>query len=368
MKCGRERPQEAEPAAARPGAGTPAIPGPPAAPPASPTTPATPPEAAPPATPQAAPAAAPSAPAPATPAPGAPAPGPGAPAPAAPALPPPPASWSAPAAPGPGTGPTPEFFVLPKPRRRLSLGWVAAAVGVVVISGAVGGGILVAQSQHSGKQDTARTEDTGPAPKPVASTGPAAPSPSASPSASASASASASPSASASESAPASPSPSASSSAPAAGPAPEGYANVSAPEGFSLAVPRGWRREDKGSGQIDYTGSTGPEHLRIGIVHGTKQSPYDHFKELEKAGSGQNGYRRVSMTENTFQGRPGALWEWTWTEKSTGRTMHAYNQAYVDASGTEYAIMFAGRDEGDSTRKPFDTALGSWQAGPRASG
>ncbi|MEV4924642.1 zinc ribbon domain-containing protein [Streptomyces roseoverticillatus] len=256
------------------------------------------------------------------------------------------------------------------PRRPGVLKWVGVGLAVCVLGGAVVGGVLLTQGKKDDKQHTLGIDDetpAAPAAPPAAPSGPVSPSPSASasPSGAPSASASASASPSPSESISASPSASGPESAE---PVPGGYEKVTAPEGFALEVPKGWRREDKGSGQIDYTGSTGPEHLRIGIVRDTKQAPYDHFKELEKGGEGQNGYRRVSMTRNTFQGRPGALWEWTWTEKSTGRTMHAYNQAYVDASGTEYAIMFAGRDEGDATRKPFDTALGSWQAGPRASG
>ncbi|MEV5376829.1 hypothetical protein AB0L26_12775 [Streptomyces nondiastaticus] len=266
----------------------------------------------------------------------------------------------------PAPGP---FGFAAAPRRPGVLKWVGVAVAVCVLGGAVVGGVLLSQhKKDGGKQHTLGIDDetpTAPAAPPAKPSVPVSPSPSASPSPSGSPSASASASPSPSDSISASPSASGpESSEPVAG----GYEKVTAPEGFALEVPKGWRREDKGSGQIDYTGSTGPEHLRIGIVRDAKQSPYDHFKELEKGGEGQNGYRRVSMTRNTFQGRPGALWEWTWTEKATGRTMHAYNQAYVDASGTEYAIMFAGRDEGDATRKPFDTALGSWQAGARTSG
>ncbi|RKN70781.1 zinc ribbon domain-containing protein [Streptomyces klenkii] len=264
-------------------------------------------------------------------------------------------------------GAAPQFSAFPAPGRRPGvLKWVGVGLAVCVLGGAVVGGVLLSQNKKDGGEHHTLGIDeespAAPAPLPAAPNGPppsASASPSGSPSASASASPSPSDSASASLSASASPS---------GDPVPAGYEKMTAPEGFALSVPAGWRRDDKGSGQIDYAGSTGPEHLRIGIVHDTKQAPYEHFQELEKAGAGQNGYRRLSMERNTFQGRPGALWEWTWTEKATGRTMHAYNQAYVDASGTEYAIMFAGRDEGDATRKPFDAALGSWQAGPRASG
>ncbi|MFI9239803.1 zinc ribbon domain-containing protein [Streptomyces sp. NPDC053079] len=151
---------------------------------------------------------------------------------------------------------------------------------------------------------------------------------------------------------------------PPKGEPPKGYQRMTSPEGFSLAVPESWRRENKGTNQIDYAGPTGPGHIRVGIVPNAGASAYDHFQEMEKSVGKQEGYQRVQMTANTFMGRPGALWEWTWREKN-GEVMHALNQAYVDENGTEYAVMYSERERFyPDARKVFDTALQFWWVGP----
>ncbi|MEU7137178.1 zinc ribbon domain-containing protein [Streptomyces sp. NPDC046261] len=151
---------------------------------------------------------------------------------------------------------------------------------------------------------------------------------------------------------------------PPKGEVPKGFQRMTSPEGFSLAVPEYWRRENRGSNQIDYAGPTGPGHIRVGIVPSGGTSAYDHFREMEKTVGRQEGYTRVQMTANTFLGRPGALWEWTWKEKN-GEVMRALNQAYVDEKGTEYAIMYTERERfHPDARKVFDTALRFWWVGP----
>ncbi|MBH1935054.1 hypothetical protein I5Q34_12325 [Streptomyces sp. AV19] len=141
---------------------------------------------------------------------------------------------------------------------------------------------------------------------------------------------------------------------------------VDAPEGFSPAVPEGRRREDKGGGQLDRHGPTGPGQLRGGIVEKADRPSCEHFQELEKAVGRQEGHRRLRLTRNIFKGRPGALWEWTWEDR--GRPMRAVGQAYVDGSGTECAILFQGR-AGMGPRATWlrtsDTALTRWRAGKR---
>ncbi|MER0241644.1 hypothetical protein AAHZ94_06330 [Streptomyces sp. HSW2009] len=147
---------------------------------------------------------------------------------------------------------------------------------------------------------------------------------------------------------------------------PEGYRTARDPQGFSLAVPADWEREVR-SGQIDYrgAGSAANSYLRIGIVRGTGQSAFEHFQELEGITSGRTGdYQRLALTANTFHDRPGARWEFTWVEKKTGRTMHAIDQAYVTADGTEYAIYYQGPAETFPVdREAFDTALLTWAQG-----
>ncbi|WP_212764518.1 hypothetical protein, partial [Streptomyces sp. I05A-00742] len=289
-----------------------------------------------------------------------------------------------PAPPADPKGPAASVVAPPAPRRGRFLRWTAVGAAAFVVGGVAAAGVLLVhkdgkgdakdgRDNHAARQSTHRTH--GPdAPAPLASgaAAPATPSPADS----------ASPADPASPSAPTPPPASAPSGSPGTGTyrtaapdaherattptgdAPKYYERVSASEGFTLAVPEGWRREDKGSGQIDWHGPTGPEHLRVGIVKKTDQAAYEHFQELEKTVGREDGYQRLQMVRNTFKGRPGALWEWTWNDD--GRTMHAVNQAYVDESGTEYAILFQGRDGmGDpgTWHRTFDTALDHWSAG-----
>ncbi len=221
--------------------------------------------------------------------------------------------------------------------------WVAIGLVAFLVGGAAMAGVMLLRDGNGDGADKNAKADAK-ANAPASSASPAAPGPAA----------------------PDSPSPAASGSAatPPAGQPPKGYMRMTSPEGFSLAVPEVWHRENKGSGQIDYAGSTGPGHLRIGIVPSGGTASYDHFLEMEKVVSRQEGYQRLQMTRNTFRGRPGALWEWTWKEKN-GEVMHALNQAYVDEAGTEYAIMFAERERlYPDARNVFDTALTFWWVGP----
>ncbi|MCC2279756.1 hypothetical protein LKL35_30655 [Streptomyces sp. ET3-23] len=153
--------------------------------------------------------------------------------------------------------------------------------------------------------------------------------------------------------------------APQAG-APAGYVMQHDPLGFSLAVPDRWIRTESGDHQIDYSAPTGGSYLRVGLLLKSRQSAYDHFADLEKALQQRTGsYRRVALTANSFQGHPGARWEFTWTDRATGRTMHAVDQAYVNEAGTEYAVYFQGRDDyWTGSPQVFETALGTWSTMP----
>ncbi|WP_190112113.1 hypothetical protein [Streptomyces cinnamoneus] len=220
--------------------------------------------------------------------------------------------------------------------------WVAIGLAAFLVGGVGTAGVMLLQERDA--KDSAKD--------PAASASPQAPQQGPAPSGAPSGS----------------PAPSASASAarprPPQGEPPKGYQRMTSPEGFSLAVPEYWQRENRGNNQIDYHGPTGPGQIRIGIGPSGGKSSYDHFQEMEKQVSAQEEYRQLKMTANTFMGRPGALWEWTWKDKN-GEVMHALNQAYVDESGKEYAIMFSERERFyPEARKIFDTALQFWWVGP----
>ncbi|AZQ72255.1 hypothetical protein EKH77_14430 [Streptomyces luteoverticillatus] len=232
--------------------------------------------------------------------------------------------------------------------------WAAIGLAAFLVGGAATAGVMLVGRTDGGRQDSARhdgdnrggrvvvTPSAGPA-EPSASSGPSGPTGS-----------------------PTAPAPDPASNPGATPSVPPGYAMRNDSLGFRLAVPDGWKRGDKGNHQIDYEPGTGGSYLRVGLVPKSPQTAYDHFLELEKTLKEKNDtYQRVALDANTFQGRPGARWEFTWVQRDTGRTMHAVDQAYVNESGTEYAVYFQARDEyWAGSRKVFDTALATWSVIP----
>ncbi|MGW7051921.1 zinc ribbon domain-containing protein [Streptomyces sp. NPDC054887] len=148
--------------------------------------------------------------------------------------------------------------------------------------------------------------------------------------------------------------------------APTGYRTVTDPAGFTFAVPEVWSRTNAASGQITYAGSTGMEHILVGVVHNPPYaSSYDNFLGIErKARANQRDFRRLRLERNTFHGRPGAIWEYTFTDKQTGETLHAVDQGYIAENGTDYSIYVKSRDrDWQRSREIFDTALSTWTLG-----
>ncbi|MGW0530937.1 zinc-ribbon domain-containing protein [Streptomyces sp. NPDC003032] len=150
---------------------------------------------------------------------------------------------------------------------------------------------------------------------------------------------------------------------------PKGSERVTDSEGFSFAVPEGWTRQSvdpERPGQITYAGSTGREEFLVGVVTAAPYTSYENFANIEKhtkSAPDKSDYDRIRMEENTFQGRDGAIWEYTYTDEA-GRTIHAINQSYVAENGTEYAIQLSWREdfwpvgEGAKTHR---TALETWR-------
>ncbi|MFD5077403.1 hypothetical protein [Streptomyces sp. NPDC058371] len=243
-------------------------------------------------------------------------------------------------APGLPLGPVAPVGAAPPSR---ALVWVVTLVLAVAVGGGAAAGVLVWQDHQSkGTSDKAGTQ-----PGPTPSQNGASPTPSAEPTPSPT------PSEQPSDDVP-------------AGQLPDGYHRLTDPMGFSVAVPDVWGREGVKYGtQVTYAGSTGLEHLQVGVIANAGYTSYDNFLTLEKTAKKKDtDYRRIRLERNTFQGRAGALWEYTYTDES-GRTVHAKDQGYVAESGTEYAIMLVGRDElweSDLT-ETFRVALETWELG-----
>ncbi|MFG2401396.1 hypothetical protein [Streptomyces lydicus] len=141
---------------------------------------------------------------------------------------------------------------------------------------------------------------------------------------------------------------------------PAGFVQKYDPNGFSLAVRRDWERSPKGT-QTDYKAPVGEQYLRIGVIANAPQSSYDNFLSMEKGARKRVDYQRVEMRKNTFQDRPAARWEFTYVNDA-GDTVHAVDQAYVAADGTEYSIYYECPEAlyDPDNDQVFSTALATW--------
>ncbi|MFJ5550796.1 serine/threonine-protein kinase [Streptomyces sp. NPDC093225] len=149
---------------------------------------------------------------------------------------------------------------------------------------------------------------------------------------------------------------------------PAGWVRVTDPAGFTLAVPKGWKRRTDGD-QIDYTPDEGKHRIRISRdTTPDFENPYMHLLDVEKSvRSRLPKYHRETLHANTYRGQTQAgVWEFTWTEKKDHPgAKRAIDQMYVTPGGTEYAIyMSSPAKDWDTTREQFDVVLSHWQPAP----
>ncbi|WP_189298546.1 serine/threonine-protein kinase [Streptomyces cinerochromogenes] len=232
----------------------------------------------------------------------------------------------------PATGPT---AVAPaaggpapvRPRRRLR-----TLVLVVAVAAVLGGAGAVAIQQWGG-QDSGSGGGAGPAPAP-ADTEPAG----------------------------------------AEGVIPAGWKTYEDPLGFSLSLPRGWKRSvfsDQGAlKQIDYSPDNGKHFVRIAVDRSSDfVDALSHQEDLEQQlqNHGLVDYRRVTMKENLYRDRKGARWEYTWTALRKDPPYvpgprHAAEETYFSRRGIEYALYISSpAEDWATTSKQFTWVLRSWK-------
>ncbi|MFF8374963.1 protein kinase [Streptomyces sp. NPDC015661] len=149
---------------------------------------------------------------------------------------------------------------------------------------------------------------------------------------------------------------------------PAGWHRVEDPEGFSLLVPDGWKRQTEGD-QIDYTPDNGRHRIRISIDKSPDfENPYMHALDLERQLGKRMDYDRIKLLQTTYRDQVrSCLWEFTWTEKKTfPGPRHAIDQMYYEDDGTEYAIYMSSPESSwQTTREQFDIVVQHWRAPER---
>ncbi|MGW1889440.1 serine/threonine-protein kinase [Streptomyces sp. NPDC002004] len=145
---------------------------------------------------------------------------------------------------------------------------------------------------------------------------------------------------------------------------PDDWRRVNDVAGFSLSLPKTWKRQTDGS-QIDYTPDNLKHFVRISVDrHPDYDDPFRHQIDLEKQLTRLKDYHRIGLTSNTYRDCHGSLWEFTWNalpKNGPPGARHAIEQTYLGRDGVEYAIyMSVPAAEWPGTREQFDAVLRSW--------
>ncbi|MCF1599808.1 serine/threonine-protein kinase [Streptomyces muensis] len=154
---------------------------------------------------------------------------------------------------------------------------------------------------------------------------------------------------------------------------PSSWVPYNDPLGFTLHLPKGWKREVVGKEvdglqQVDYTPDGGEHFVRIAVDTSPDfANAYDHQRDLDQQLKRKLvDYETVSLKRDLYRDREGSLWEYTWTALAKDTPFpgprRAIDQAYIDRDGTEYAIyMSAPESDWATTRKQFTAVLQRWQ-------
>ncbi|MEU0589617.1 serine/threonine-protein kinase [Streptomyces sp. NPDC006132] len=165
------------------------------------------------------------------------------------------------------------------------------------------------------------------------------------------------PSANTSPTGPPSPSPSVTSTTPSPTPTPSapatalppGFQRYHAPEGFSVALPEGWKRLDTDrQGDLAYRivfGADG-DHRALAVTYSERVGPDpvavwrdDVEPHLKRSG----GYERIGeIRATTYQGREAADMEWT--ARADGTRVHTFGRGFLLGGGRSFSLRWTTPD------------------------
>ncbi|MFG3291008.1 serine/threonine-protein kinase [Streptomyces sp. NPDC048179] len=157
---------------------------------------------------------------------------------------------------------------------------------------------------------------------------------------------------------------------------PAGWERRKDPVGFSISLPKGWKRsvsiDQDGLRQVDYSPDKGKHLVRVAVDTAPDYSTsYAHMKNLQGQVSKRLiDYNELSLKEELFRDQPGVRWEYTWDARAQDAPhyypgpYHAIDVGWMNSAGTEYALYEASpADDWDTTSKQFDVILRGFQEG-----
>ncbi|MFJ3662064.1 serine/threonine-protein kinase [Streptomyces sp. NPDC090119] len=157
---------------------------------------------------------------------------------------------------------------------------------------------------------------------------------------------------------------------------PDGWERYDDPVGFSLSLPKGWKRsvsiDQDGLRQVDYSPDKGKHLVRVAVdTEPDFRTSYEHLTDLDQRVSPRLlQYQRLALKEEVFRDEPGARWEYTWNALAKDGPhyfpgpYHAIDVGYMNGDDTEYALYASSpADDWATTKKQFSRILRSFQEG-----
>ncbi len=129
--------------------------------------------------------------------------------------------------------------------------------------------------------------------------------------------------------------------------------------GYSISHPGGWELARDGN-LTDFRDPVTGTALRVGFQQPPQNTPEGLWLQLEEEFRAEHpSYQRIRLSQSVHDGRPAAVWEFTWTDN--GVDLHNYDLAFVTGPQS-FAINFQTREsDWPVQRATFDRFVESFQ-------
>ncbi|MEV8123668.1 serine/threonine-protein kinase [Streptomyces sp. NPDC085944] len=161
------------------------------------------------------------------------------------------------------------------------------------------------------------------------------------------------------------------SSSPPGPPPPAGFRRYDAPEGFSVALPEGWRRLDTarvpdGAYRVVFGASGDPRTLAVTYSRRAGDDPVAVWRDDVEPGLARSGdYRRIGdISATTYRGREAADMEWL--ARDDGARVRTFGRGFLLGGGRSFSLRWTtpAGDWGDTeNERALAAVLGTFREG-----
>ncbi|MFD5284180.1 serine/threonine-protein kinase [Streptomyces rubrogriseus] len=151
-------------------------------------------------------------------------------------------------------------------------------------------------------------------------------------------------------------------------PAPAGFRRYDAPEGFSVALPEGWRRlgtssAPGGAYRVVFGASGDPRTLAVTYSRRVGADPVAVWRDdVEPGLARSDGYRRIGeIRATTYRGRAAADMEWL--VRDDGTRVRTFGRGFLLGGGRSFSLRWttpAGDWEADANERALAAFLGTF--------